>query len=195
MVTPVISFQTVKRSAISWRHPLADSRCRRGRKCGEMRLNADLGDHTHGPLTQLRRIPPRRTTCHDSNPPNKWSLRTSRGDSRRVHLASWPDSPGHRGARQEVQRLTRNATQSNPWLSSVLLQNLLRRTRLARRLTRLSRCSYDPRRRRIRHALATFVSIVRLTGAVRDRCLTDHGKSYRCRRTDGRRRRRSGRRP
>ena len=81
VVTPVISFQTVKRSAISWRHPLADSRCRRGRKCGEMRLNADLGDHTHGPLTQLRRIPPRRTTCHDSNPPKKWSLRTSRGGS------------------------------------------------------------------------------------------------------------------
>ena len=71
MVTPVISFQTVKRSAISWRHPLADSKCRRGRKCGEMRLNADLGDHTHGPRTQLRRIPPRRTTCYDSNPPKK----------------------------------------------------------------------------------------------------------------------------
>src|SRR6478736_8781132 len=46
-----------------------------------MRLNADLGDHTHGPLTQLRRIPPRRTTCHDSNPPKKWSLPTSRGGS------------------------------------------------------------------------------------------------------------------
>ena len=41
VVTPVIWFQTVKRSAISWRHPVADSRCRRGRKCGEMRLNAD----------------------------------------------------------------------------------------------------------------------------------------------------------
>ena len=41
VVTPVISFQPVKRSAISWRHPVADSRCRRGRKCGEMRLNAD----------------------------------------------------------------------------------------------------------------------------------------------------------
>ena len=37
----VISFQTVKRSAISWRHPVADSRCRRGRKCGQMRLNTD----------------------------------------------------------------------------------------------------------------------------------------------------------
>jgi len=34
----------VKRSAISWRHPLADSRCRRGRKCGEMRLNAEISD-------------------------------------------------------------------------------------------------------------------------------------------------------
>ena len=41
VVTPVIWFQTVKRSAISWRHRVADSRCRRGRKCGEMRLNAD----------------------------------------------------------------------------------------------------------------------------------------------------------
>ena len=41
MLTRVIWFQTVKRSAISCRHPLADSRCRRGRKCGEMRLNAD----------------------------------------------------------------------------------------------------------------------------------------------------------
>ena len=46
VVTPVIWFQTVKRSAISCRHPVADSRCRRGRKCGEMRLNADLGDLT-----------------------------------------------------------------------------------------------------------------------------------------------------
>ena len=41
VLTGVIWFQTVKRSAISWRHPVADSRCRRGRKCGEMRLNAD----------------------------------------------------------------------------------------------------------------------------------------------------------
>src|SRR6478672_7349382 len=42
-------------------------------------LSADLSDHPHRPLPQLRRIPPRRTTCHDSNPPNKWSLRTSLG--------------------------------------------------------------------------------------------------------------------
>jgi len=42
-------------------------------------LSADLSGHPHRPLPQLRRIPPRRTTCHDSNPPNKWSLRTSLG--------------------------------------------------------------------------------------------------------------------
>jgi hypothetical protein len=41
VLTRVIWFQTVKRSAISCRHPVADSRCRRGRKCGEMWLNTD----------------------------------------------------------------------------------------------------------------------------------------------------------
>ena len=41
VVTPVIWFQTVKRSAISWRHPVADSRCCRGQKCGEVRPNVD----------------------------------------------------------------------------------------------------------------------------------------------------------
>jgi hypothetical protein len=41
VLTGVIWFQTVKRSAISCRHPVVDSRCRRGRKCGEMWLNAD----------------------------------------------------------------------------------------------------------------------------------------------------------
>ncbi len=40
-VVPVISFQTAKRSAITSRYSAADSRCRRGRKCGEMPLNAD----------------------------------------------------------------------------------------------------------------------------------------------------------
>ena len=38
VLTGVIWLQTVKRS---WRHPVVDSRCRRGRKCGEMWLNAD----------------------------------------------------------------------------------------------------------------------------------------------------------
>ena len=33
--------QTAKRSVISVRHPLALSRCRRGRKCAEMPLKAD----------------------------------------------------------------------------------------------------------------------------------------------------------
>jgi hypothetical protein len=37
----VTSRQTVKRSAISVRHSGAVSRCRPGRKCGEMPLNAD----------------------------------------------------------------------------------------------------------------------------------------------------------
>jgi hypothetical protein len=41
VVTPVISLQTAKQSAITWRQSVADSKCRRGRKCGEMRLNAD----------------------------------------------------------------------------------------------------------------------------------------------------------
>jgi hypothetical protein len=45
-------------------------------------LIADLGDHPHRPLTQLRRVPPRRTTWHDSNLPKKWILRTCRGGSR-----------------------------------------------------------------------------------------------------------------
>jgi hypothetical protein len=36
VLTGVIWLQTVKRSAISWRRPVVDSRCRRGRKCGEM---------------------------------------------------------------------------------------------------------------------------------------------------------------
>ena len=35
------SSQTAKRSAISVRHPVALSRCRRGRKCAEMPLKAD----------------------------------------------------------------------------------------------------------------------------------------------------------
>ena len=34
MLTRVIWFQTVKRSAISWRHPVADSRCRNVARCG-----------------------------------------------------------------------------------------------------------------------------------------------------------------
>src|SRR5262249_22019830 len=46
-------------------------------------LIADLRDHPHRPLTQLRRIPPRGIPCHDSILPNKWSLRTSRGGSYR----------------------------------------------------------------------------------------------------------------
>jgi len=37
----VISRQTAKRSVISVRHSAAVSRCRRGRKCGEMLLNAN----------------------------------------------------------------------------------------------------------------------------------------------------------
>lgn len=37
----VISRQTANRSAISVRHSAAVSRCRRGRKCGEMLLNVD----------------------------------------------------------------------------------------------------------------------------------------------------------
>jgi hypothetical protein len=51
-------------------------------------LIADLGDHPHRPLTQLRRIPLRRTHCHDSILSKKWSLRTCRGGSLRV----MPDS-------------------------------------------------------------------------------------------------------
>src|SRR5512143_2800491 len=41
VVAPVISIQTAKRSAITCRYSGADSRCRRGRKCGEITLNAD----------------------------------------------------------------------------------------------------------------------------------------------------------
>src|SRR6185369_14723791 len=41
MTVAVTSRQTVKRSAISARHSGAVSRCRPGRKCGEMPLNAD----------------------------------------------------------------------------------------------------------------------------------------------------------
>jgi hypothetical protein len=41
VVAPVISVQTAKRSAITCRYSAADSRCRRGRKCGEITLNAD----------------------------------------------------------------------------------------------------------------------------------------------------------
>lgn len=37
----VTSRQTAKRSAISVRHSGAESRCRPGRKCGEIELNAD----------------------------------------------------------------------------------------------------------------------------------------------------------
>lgn len=37
----MISHQTANRSVISVRHSAAVSRCRRGRKCGEMLLNAD----------------------------------------------------------------------------------------------------------------------------------------------------------
>jgi hypothetical protein len=37
----VTSCQTAKRSTISVRHPVALSRCRRGRKCAEMPLKAD----------------------------------------------------------------------------------------------------------------------------------------------------------
>ena len=43
LACPVISFQTEKRSLIVARYPVAGSRCRRGRKCGEMPLNADRG--------------------------------------------------------------------------------------------------------------------------------------------------------
>ena len=41
VVTPVISLQTAKPSAITWRQSVADSRCRRGRKWGEMPPNGD----------------------------------------------------------------------------------------------------------------------------------------------------------
>jgi hypothetical protein len=41
VVVPVISFQVVNRMSISRRYSSADSRWRRGRKCGEIPLNAD----------------------------------------------------------------------------------------------------------------------------------------------------------
>ena len=44
-------------------------------------LLADLGDHPHRPLTQLRRVPPRPVPAHDSNPPKHRNLQTSRGGS------------------------------------------------------------------------------------------------------------------
>ena len=41
----------------------------------------DLRDHPHRPLLQLRQVPLRRISWHDSNLPKLWSLRTCRGDS------------------------------------------------------------------------------------------------------------------
>ncbi len=38
---PVTWFQVVNRSVIAWRYSWAQSRCRPGRKCGEMPLTAD----------------------------------------------------------------------------------------------------------------------------------------------------------
>src|ERR1700757_4424775 len=43
-----------------------------------------LSNSAHRPLTQLGQVPPRRTTWHDSTPPNKLGLRTSRGGSQIV---------------------------------------------------------------------------------------------------------------
>ena len=53
MVTPVIWFQTVKRSAISWRHPVADSRCRRGQQPLRM---PGRGEPFHRPLALPGRL-------------------------------------------------------------------------------------------------------------------------------------------
>src|SRR5690606_19006693 len=44
-------------------------------------IGPDLGDHPDRPLTQLGRVPPRRTPWHDSILPKERSLRTCRGGS------------------------------------------------------------------------------------------------------------------